>query len=270
MQLAEFTSYHTPALEADEARHNLVLGIFARARMKPEGIRFWNLGAPGACAIKTPGYPLVLGALSKPQSFSCAERTQELFYPGVVGSGETAVWFIERAQELGISFTEKIPQRIEALTCDADAPIVPGFARQAALDDFETFCRWTEGFIAEAVPHDPVPSAEAMRAALAQGRHWFWIVDGRPVAMAAIARRTTNAATINSVYTSPAYRNKGFAGAITAAVARVIFSEGRRTVCLYTDLRNPASNRCYAKLGFRPVCESWHIVRHPPPGDEPQ
>jgi predicted GNAT family acetyltransferase len=46
----------------------------------------------------------------------------------------------------------------------------------------------------------------------------------------------------------------------------VIFSEGRKTACLYTDLRNPASNRCYAKLGFRPVCESWHMVRHATPG----
>jgi GNAT superfamily N-acetyltransferase len=264
MELAEFTSYHTPALEADEACHNLILGIFARAGLKPEGIQFWSLGAPGACAIKTPGYPIVLGALSKLQSFSCAERTHELAYPGVVGSGETALWFIERAQELGISFTEKIPQQIQALAADPSAPSVPGFARVAGLDDFEVFCRWTEGFIAEAVPHDPLPSAEAMRNTLAQGRHWFWIAGERPVAMAAIARRTKNSATINSVYTAPDHRSKGFAGAITAAVARAIFSEGRGTACLYTDLRNPASNRCYAKLGFKSVCESWHIVRDTP------
>jgi ribosomal protein S18 acetylase RimI-like enzyme len=267
MELTDFISYHAHAIEADEARHNLILGIFARARTNPEGILSWSLGAPGACAVKTPGYPIVLGALSRPQSFSCAERTQDLVYPGVVGSGETALWFVERAQELGISFAEKIPQQIQALTADPAAPGIRGFARQAGLDDFEVFCRWTESFIAEAVPHDPVPSAEAMRNILAQGRHWFWIADERPVAMAAITRRTKNAATINSVYTSPDYRNKGFAGAVTAAVARAIFSEGRKIVCLYTDIRNPASNRCYAKLGFKPVCESWHIVRQPPPGN---
>jgi predicted GNAT family acetyltransferase len=267
MNLLEFTGYHAPALEADEARHNLILGIFVRARMEPEGVQFWTLGEPGACAIKTAGRPILLGALSKPQSFSIAECTQGLVYPGVVGSGETALWFIERAQELGISFTEKIPQQIQALTGDPATTSVPGLARQATLDDFEVFCRWTEGFIAEAVPHDPIPGVEAMRASLAQGRHWFWVVDQRPVAMAAIARRTKNAATINAVYTPPDYRNRGFAGAVTAAVARVIFSEGRKTACLYTDLRNPASNRCYAKLGFRPVCESWHMVRHTPPGN---
>jgi ribosomal protein S18 acetylase RimI-like enzyme len=268
MQLAEFTAYHAPALDADEARHNLILGVMDRARIEPEGVQFWTLGGPGACAIKTAGYPVVLGNLSKAESFVCAERTQELVYPGIVGSGETALWFIERAQELGISFTEKVPQQIQALTAEPAAPCVAGFARQAGLDDFEVFCRWTEGFIAEAVPHDPVPSPEGIRAILAEGRHWLWIGDRRPVAMAAISRRTKNAASINSVYTSPDQRNKGFAGAVTAAVARVIFSEGRRTVCLYTDLRNPASNRCYAKLGFRPVCESWHIVRGVPPAKE--
>jgi ribosomal protein S18 acetylase RimI-like enzyme len=270
MKLDEFIGYHAPALEADEPRHNLILGILARACMNPEGIRFWSLDAPGACAIKTPGYPILLGALSKPQCFSCAERTQGLDYPGIVGSGETPLWFIERAQELGISFSKRIPQQIQALTVDPAAPAVPGSARQAGLDDFAVFCRWTEGFIAEAVPHDPVPSPEAMRNILDQGRHWFWIVDGRPVAMAAITRRTANTATINSVYTSADYRNMGFAGAVTAAVARAIFAEGRRTVCLYTDLRNPASNRCYAKLGFRPICESWHMVRGAPPSKEPQ
>jgi predicted GNAT family acetyltransferase len=266
MEFTEFVSRHAPALEADEARHNLILGIMARASMDPAGVQFWMLGAPGACAIKTAGRPILLGALSKPECYSCAEQTQELVYPGVVGSGETALWFIERAQELGISFIERIPQQIQALTADPAAPGVLGSVRQAGLDDFEVFCRWTEAFIAEAVPHDPVPSAEAMRDTLTQGRYWFWIVDGRPVAMAAITRRIKNAACINSVYTSPDYRNRGFAGAVTAAVAGVIFSEGRRIACLYTDLRNPASNRCYAKLGFRPVCESWHIVRRTPSG----
>jgi len=43
-------------------------------------------------------------------------------------------------------------------------------------------------------------------------------------------------------------------------VAR-IYAEGRTIACLYTDLRNPFSNRCYAKIGFRPVCTSLHFHR---------
>jgi predicted GNAT family acetyltransferase len=45
---------------------------------------------------------------------------------------------------------------------------------------------------------------------------------------------------------------------VTAATADRILADGRSTVSLYTDLRNPASNRCYAKIGFVPYCEAWH------------
>jgi predicted GNAT family acetyltransferase len=68
-------------------------------------------------------------------------------------------------------------------------------------------------------------------------------------------------AAISQVYTPPALRGRGYAGSVVAAVVERIFAEGRDTACLYTDMRNPFSNRCYAKIGFRPVCESRHIPR---------
>ena len=68
-------------------------------------------------------------------------------------------------------------------------------------------------------------------------------------------------AAISAVYTPPAQRGRGYAGSVTAAVAERIFAEGKAAACLYTDLRNPASNRCYAKIGFKPVCDAWHYAR---------
>jgi predicted GNAT family acetyltransferase len=79
--------------------------------------------------------------------------------------------------------------------------------------------------------------------------------------MAAIVRRTRTAAAISAVYTPPPLRGKGYAGSVTAAVAEQAFAEGKRVACLYTDLRNPFSNRCYAKIGFESVCDSAHIPR---------
>ncbi len=113
----------------------------------------------------------------------------------------------------------------------------------------------------EAVPHDPLPDRARLEAVPAEGRHQFWIVDGKPVAMAGISRRTRNTGVISGVYTPPALRGFGYAGSVTAAVAEQIFAEGRTAACLYTDLRNPYSNRCYARIGFRPVCRSWHYLR---------
>ena len=89
----------------------------------------------------------------------------------------------------------------------------------------------------------------------------LWVVDGEPVSTAGIVRRTRAAAAISRVYTPPSCRGRGYAGSVTAAVVERIFAEGRSAACLYTDLRNPSSNRCYAWVGFKPVCSSWHFAR---------
>ena len=66
---------------------------------------------------------------------------------------------------------------------------------------------------------------------------------------------------IAPVYTPPEERGRGYAGSATAAAAEMLLDEGRTVVSLYTDLRNPASNRCYQRIGFVPHCKSWHYVR---------
>ena len=79
--------------------------------------------------------------------------------------------------------------------------------------------------------------------------------------MAGIARRLKTSAVIRAVYSPPELRGRGYAGSVTAAMVERIYTEGRKIACLYADLRNPASNRCYAKIGFRPVCKSFHFHR---------
>jgi predicted GNAT family acetyltransferase len=54
---------------------------------------------------------------------------------------------------------------------------------------------------------------------------------------------------------------ENYAGSVTAATVDRIYAEGRKIACLYADLRNPASNRCYTKIGFTPVCTSLHFHR---------
>ena len=120
---------------------------------------------------------------------------------------------------------------------------------------------WTQAFVREAVPHDPAPVRKRVVKGISEERYLLWTVDGTPVSMAAIARRLKTTAAISAVYTPPALRGRGYAGSVTAAIAERIFAEGRASACLYTDLRNPFSNRAYAKIGFKPVCEAWHYPR---------
>jgi predicted GNAT family acetyltransferase len=95
----------------------------------------------------------------------------------------------------------------------------------------------------------------------AEGRFAFWIDKEQPVSMAGIVRRLRNSAAITGVYTPPEWRGRGYAGSVTAAAVERIFAEGRKVACLYADLRNPFSNRCYARIGFKPVCKSMQYYR---------
>lgn len=113
----------------------------------------------------------------------------------------------------------------------------------------------------EAAPADAIPAREQLERTAGEGRYSFWIDDGRPVSMAGIVRSLRTCAAIAGVYTPPALRGRGYAGSVTAAVLERIYAEGRTTACLYTDLSNPFSNRCYAKIGFKPVCSSFHFHR---------
>jgi predicted GNAT family acetyltransferase len=173
----------------------------------------------------------------------------------VAGLDPAPLWFVERGVELGHAFHEPMPQRICALSRPPTYP-APGSPRPITADDAALFADWMTAFVQEAIPRDSVgPRAELEKAA-ADGRHWFWIVDGAPVSMAGIVRRLRSVGAISAVYTPLAQRGRGFAGSATAVVAERLFAEGKSAVCLYADRRNAASNRCYAKIGFEPVCNA--------------
>jgi hypothetical protein len=262
MQPSEFAAYHLPALERDEVRHNLIVAVLGRLTGEnPPELQWWSLGEPGQCAIKAPGYPIVLGDVNAAQCRALAETTRSLDYPAVVGVDETASWFVERATALGVTFLAPIPQQIQVLRDKPIYPGVPGHARPVGAADTPLFSDWMTAFVREAIPQDPVPSSEQLAQSAASGRFQFWIVDHEPVSMAGIMRRTRNAGAIAGVYTPPGLRRRGYAGSVTAALVDAILAEGRSMACLYVDLRNPYSGRCYAKIGFAPVCRSWYYPR---------
>ena len=235
-----------------------VLGAVAAGRISD--VMTWSMGVPGQCATMSAGKPILLADLDEAQCHALAELTTPIAYTGVVGPDRTAAWFADRASELGVKFLAPIPQGILGLTGKPTYPGCPGHSRRVSADDAELLADWIAAFMREATPHDSIPSRERLLNLASEGRHLLWIVDERPVSMATIARRTRNAAAINGVYTPPELRARGYAGSVTAAVAEQIFAEGRSIACLYVDLRNPYSNRCYAKIGFTRVCDSMHVA----------
>ena len=258
----EFCGVHMPALERDEARHTMMLAVLgAIADGNASDVSTWSLGLPGQCAIMAPGKPILLADLEDAQCRALAEETLHMDYTGVVGPDRTAHWLARHASERGVQFLEPMPQRIHCLAAKPNYPGAPGHARLTAAADARLVADWITSFSGEATPHDPVPSRERLESVAAQGRYMFWIVDDTPVSMAAIVRRTRNAVAIAVVYTPPSLRGRGYAGSVTAALVEKAFAEGKTMACLYSDLRNPFSNRCYAKIGFKPVCDAAHIPR---------
>lgn len=266
MDFAEFAAYHRPALERDEARNNMMLGNISWLLTKgpPYDVKYWSLGAPGECAMQVSGTrPIVLGALNEDQCRHLASQLGGTFFNGVVGADRKAIWFADHAVAAGVSFHEPMPQQILAIS---QPPIYPGASGQARLvhaADADLFADWSEGFRMEAVPHEPSFSRENTDRMAASGRFLFWQADDVPVSMAGIVRMTRNAAAIAFVYTPPQLRARGYGGSAVAALVDHIYASGKTMVCLFVDLRNPSSNRCYAKVGFKPVCDSWFFMQKP-------
>jgi RimJ/RimL family protein N-acetyltransferase len=257
----EFCNFHGPALERNEARHNLMLGAFsAVASQNPEFER-WSFELPGQCAIMFAGKPIILTDLTLENCRALAERVRDVDYPSVVGPEQTSTWFVERATELGAAFGRPIAMRIHELTGSPTFPGAAGSARQVNAGDAGILADWLTAFLHEAAPHETLPTRENLAARAAQGHHTLWIVDDEPVAMGVVVRKTRNGVAIGAVYTPPEHRGKGYAGSVTAAIVERAFSEGETMACLYTNVSNPISNRCYARIGFQPICEASQVLR---------
>jgi RimJ/RimL family protein N-acetyltransferase len=259
MEIKDFAEYHASVLETNEARHNLILALLARAASDPASdLRNWSLGGAGACAVQKPSWPIVIGELDEQQCHRLAEQVRDTDFPGVVGPDTTAKWFVNRARELGITFAEPIPQQIHAIWDSPRYPGAAGDARPVTSADAVLVGNWLMAFSREATPHDPTPDREKFEKAASEGQYLLWTVSDEPVSIAGMVRRTKHGAAISGVYTPPALRGRGYAASVTAALVERTYAEGKLFVCLYTDLRNPFSNRCYAKVGFMPVCGALH------------
>lgn len=260
--LQGFAQFHLPALEADEIRFNVQIAIITAAvKETPPGFSHWTLGTPGHCAIQSPDRAILLGNLKRNECQALARIVHGLDYPGVVGAGKTAHWFAEHATGMGEKVEDPIPQRIHVLRSPPLYPAAHGSPRAVNVSDGPLLFEWLAAFHKEAVPHDPPPEQADIEKFVASGRFVFWTNNDRPVSVAAVSRRLRQTAAIAPVYTPPEQRGKGYAGSVTATLADRLFAEGKTAVCLYTDLRNPASNRCYKKIGFGAYCDSWHYLR---------
>jgi predicted GNAT family acetyltransferase len=267
-----------PFLLADEARHNLILGIAGTIRDSPDHYAardFWLVldgGKVVAAGLRTPPYNLVLARPESPQALAAlAEALAGEELPGVVGAEPEAVDFASLwTERTGIPARTNMRQGVYALERVEPPPTPPGSARVATTHDREIALRWWIAFAEEAL-HESSPGtelAEVMidyRLSSPSAGILLWEDGGRPVSLAAWSGPTPNGIRVSPVYTPPELRGNGYATALTAELSQRLldgrlFEGGRRFCFLFTDLANPTSNAIYERIGYRRVAEAAEIV----------
>ena len=274
---AAFLAEADELLLADEARHNLILGIAGAIRDSPDVYplrSFWlvrHAGRVVGAALRTPPYNLILARPASPEALAALAGSVSDELPGVVGAVPESEEFAELwAAQAGARARTSMRQGVYSLEHVEPPPAAPGSARVATAADRELVLAWWIAF-GEEVLHEGGPGRENA-AAMVDHRLaspgtgiLLWEHEGEPVSLAGWGGRTPNGIRVGPVYTPPRLRGRGYATALTAELSQQLldgrlFDGGRRFCFLYTDLANPTSNAIYERIGYRRVAESAEVL----------
>jgi hypothetical protein len=278
--LEAFEARAEPHLAEREAESNLELGIL-------DGVRSGGFGGePPLLAtvedgggvlgvvLRTPPFGLLLSsALPREGSVAVAEwllgsDDPAAAIPGVQGEQAVAAAFVEAWEagggpRMAVHRDERIYRLTEVRTPD---PGPAGAIRPAREEERGRLVGWFDAF-AEDVDDPPPRDPEGAFERFVPGRRgavglYVWEVDGEPRSMAGHSGPTPHGMRVGPVYTPPAERRRGYAGALVAALSQRLLDEGREFCFLFTDLANPTSNHVYQEIGYEPVCEvtQWRVV----------
>jgi uncharacterized protein len=274
---AAFLEEADELLLADEARHNLILGIAGTIRDSPDVYplrSFWlarHAGRVVGAALRTPPYNLILARPALPAALAALASSVSDELPGVVGAEPESEEFAELwATQTGARAHVNMRQGVYSLEQVEPPPPTSGSPRVATADDRELVLAWWIAF-GDEVLHEGGPGRENAapmvdhRLSSPGTGILLWEDEGEPVSLAGWGGRTPNGIRVGPVYTPPELRGRGYATALTAELSQQLldgrlFDGGRRFCFLYTDLANPTSNAIYERIGYRRVAESAEVV----------
>ncbi|MCP3994793.1 MAG: GNAT family N-acetyltransferase [bacterium] len=270
-------------LLADEARHNLILGILGTLIEYPEVYPEYRLflvsdeHGPQSAAVITSPYNLIVSDTRNTDALSVLVRAaieDDIDVPGAIGNQPTIDRFVGEWRRItGTQANLKMEQGVFALSQVSDVERCPGRGRRAVPADQLLIERLASAFVAEAMPDEP-HDEERMRSAIQRhlsgegpGGHWLWEDDGEVVSWSGHGNPTGRGIRIGPVYTPPELRGRGYATALVASQSQWLLDGGYDFCFLYTDLANPTSNAIYERIGYRKIAESavYGFVAPPSP-----
>ncbi len=260
---ADFLARAQLFLRAAEAENVLMLGL-----CDPGGSRRFDGScylatveedqAVVACALRTPPHGALLTRADR-QALELLVADLAGTYPDLPAAAgpEPAIKDFAQSWSARTGTTARLAMRMRVFEARRVVqPALPsGMFRAATEADLPTATQWVEAFFAEVNLDDPSDPRKVAREQIIEGRLFIW-EDSGPVSMAAWAGRTGRTVRVNSVFTPPRHRGRGYASACVAWLTRRLLNEGLASCCLYTDLANPTSNKIYQAIGYRPVCDA--------------
>ena len=177
---------------------------------------------------------------------------------GVIGRQDMLDTFVATFAQPATVLVNLMLYRLEG---DPDFGRATGGARLATMDDLSLLVDWHAAFEQEVgMIKVPTPLEERVTRRINDQQLSLWVDDGVVVSFAGANALPASSARIGPVYTPPEWRGCGYAQAVTAAASLQVQSDEPRTVFLFTDAINPASNKAYQRIGYQHIADHAHLL----------
>jgi predicted GNAT family acetyltransferase len=241
-------------LSSEPVVNNLILSLLADRVAYPQPGRYWvatdDRGPVGVVFQSPLDFPAAVTPMpvDAVDTVVAAIGAAGVTLPGVAGEAATVARFAGQLTELTGTGAEPFNgQRIYELEGVPALGKAAGHLRRAEAADCQLILDWMHGFNEETGERRLLEEILARR--VAAGQFWLW-QDGDACSVAAHTVPVAGVTRIQAVYTPPALRGRGYAGACVSALSARLHDAGHRSI-LYTDLANPISNRLYRRIGYR-------------------
>ena len=185
-------------------------------------------------------------------------RNAKLALAGVVGRRDVLEGFTEA---FGQPFSVHVNLMLYRLDGNPDFGRASGIARLATMDDLQLLIDWHAAFEQEVgMIAVPTPLSERVTRRIRDQQLTLWIDEGATVSFAGANALPAASARVGPVYTPPDLRGRSYAQAVVAAASAQVQINEPRTVFLFTDAGNPASNKAYQRIGYRHIADHRHLL----------
>jgi uncharacterized protein len=271
---ARFLADAGSLLLADEARHNLILGLADTIRFNPAVYpqhSFWLVRERDAvvgAAMRTPPHNLLVARPPDDAALSTLADAISEALPGLQGSvPEVDVFAAAWRERHHVDVRVVFEQAIYSLCRVAQVPRAEGAYRAATGDDHSLIVSWIMAFGREAL-NEATARAETerqVRRRLESSSAGFrlWERGDEPVSLCGFSGRTPHGIRIGPVYTPAEHRGRGYGTSLVAAASAELLARGYAFCFLFTDLANPTSNAIYQRIGYERVCDSRQLAFDP-------